>query len=519
MNLVNQNGRLTFTGTAGQQVSLWVTSSTLSNAFITLIAPDQSVQNIGGFTTSGGFFGPITLGSAGTYTFVIDPSGTATGCATFQLFTGTDVFGAIAPGGAPVQTCNTVPGQNMQLVFSGTSGQRISIQVTGSTLSNAFITLVRPDQSVQNVGGFGTSSLFFDTVTLPSTGTYILVVDPSSTATGCATIQIFDVPRDTSATVTPGGAAVPICNTVPGQDMNLTFSGTSGQRISLLVTNSTLSNAFITLVAPNQSVQNIGGFGPIAPIAAGTFFDTVTLAGTGTYTLHINPSGTATGCATIQVLNVPPDTSANVTPGGSPVAICNTVAGQDMNLTFSGTAGQRISLQVTNSTLANAFISLVAPNQSVQNIGSFGLIAPNVAGTFFDTVTLGSAGTYTLHIDPSGTSTGCATVQVFDVPPDASTSLTVGGSAVQVCNTVPGQDINLTFNGTSGQQVSLHVTGSAISNAFVTLVRPDQTTQNIGSFGTNGATFAAVTLQSTGAFAFHVNISGNSTGCATFSLV
>ena len=206
--LPNQNGRLTFSGTAGQQVSLWVTGSTFTNAFVTLERPDQTVQNLGSVGSSGAFFGPITLPSTGTYTFNVDPADATTGCATFQVFTGTDVIGAIAPGGPPVQACNTVPGQDIRLVFSGTAGQRVSLRVTGSTLTNAFITLVRPDQSVQNLGSIGTSSsgYFFDTVTLPAAGTYTLHVDPGTTNTGCATFELLDVPPDSSAAIAPGGA-------------------------------------------------------------------------------------------------------------------------------------------------------------------------------------------------------------------------------------------------------------------------------------------------------------------------
>jgi uncharacterized membrane protein len=297
MNQVNQNGRLTFSGTVGQQVSLWVTDSTLVSAYITLIAPDQSVQNIGGFGTGGGFFGPVTLPSTGTYTLHIDPVGTNTGCATFQMFTGTDVFGTITPGGGAVQTCNTVPGQNMHLVFSGTAGQRISLQVTNSTLTTASVTLVRPDQSVQNFGGFGIGGGFFDTITLPSTGTYTLTINPSGNYTGCATIQIHDVPPDTTTTLTVGGAALQACNTVPGQNINLPFSGTAGQQVSLKVTNSTLTTASVTLVRPDQSTQNIGGFG-----TGGATFAAVTLPSTGTYTFHVNVSGAYTGCATFSLL-------------------------------------------------------------------------------------------------------------------------------------------------------------------------------------------------------------------------
>ena len=161
---------------------------------------------------------------------------------------------------------------------------------------------MRPDQSVQNLGGIGTSSsgYFFDTVTLPATGTYTLHIDPGTTNTGCATLTLYDVPPDTTAAVTVGGAPVTVCNTVPGQDIRLTFSGTAGQVVRLRVTGSTLTNAFVTLVRGTQTVQNIGGFGT----SDVTLNATQPLPATDTYTLFVNPAGTNTGCATFTLTQV-----------------------------------------------------------------------------------------------------------------------------------------------------------------------------------------------------------------------
>jgi hypothetical protein len=99
-----------------------------------------------------------------------------------------------APGGEPGAVCNTVPGQDMDLTFSGAAGQRVRLRVTGSTLTNAFVTLVRGTQTVQNIGGFGTSDVTLNaTQPLPATDTYTLFVNPAGTNTGCATFTLTQV--------------------------------------------------------------------------------------------------------------------------------------------------------------------------------------------------------------------------------------------------------------------------------------------------------------------------------------
>ena len=101
---------------------------------------------------------------------------------------------SIAPGGPLVSLCTTLPNQNGRLTFSGTAGQRVSLRVTDSTLTNAFVTLLRGTQQVQNIGGFGTSDVTLNaTLPLPATDTYTLFVNPSGPNTGCATFTLTQV--------------------------------------------------------------------------------------------------------------------------------------------------------------------------------------------------------------------------------------------------------------------------------------------------------------------------------------
>ena len=86
----NKVAMFLFEGTAGQRVSLNMTVVSISLSFITIYKPDGSVLTSGSANTSGGFIDTQTLPVDGTYTILIDPSGTNTGNMTLTLYGVTD---------------------------------------------------------------------------------------------------------------------------------------------------------------------------------------------------------------------------------------------------------------------------------------------------------------------------------------------------------------------------------------------------------------------------------------------
>ncbi|RQS58019.1 peptidase, partial [Burkholderia sp. Bp8963] len=146
------------------------------------------------------------------------------------------------------------------IVFDGVAGQRVSLLVSNSTFGSCgsgAIQILKPNGSL--VGGTALCSGNFSGVpyTLPITGTYTIMVAPSSTATGSATFTLYNVPADPTATITPGGSPVTLTSTAPGQQMSLTFSGTAAQRVSLTISeNTSLASTWdtITIVNPDGSL-------------------------------------------------------------------------------------------------------------------------------------------------------------------------------------------------------------------------------------------------------------------------
>lgn len=126
-------------------------------------------------------------------------------------------------------------------LFDGTLGQRVSLLgtngMTGQVVGcDVTVTLLSPFVAPLAAGCMESSG-FLDMRTLPVTGTYAILVDPASTATGSVTLTLHDVPSDYTSSITPGGSAVTATMSTPGQNGTLMFSGTSGQRISVLGTN------------------------------------------------------------------------------------------------------------------------------------------------------------------------------------------------------------------------------------------------------------------------------------------
>jgi Subtilase family/Fervidolysin N-terminal prodomain len=487
---------------------------------------------------------PIALAGRGDGLYVGSFTATEPGGITVQATAtaaaGTDVQTAvgsatqvypIVPGGDPVTVTTTAPEENARLAFDGAAAQRISLKLTNVTIgtsgyASAKVSILKPDgSSLVAPTYFGTSGGFVDTKTLPVQGRYTIIIDPQSSATGSVTLTLFDVPPDVSASISAGGPNVTVAPEVPGQNARLTFTGAAGQRISLKLTNVTIGTSGFS--SAKVSILKPDGSSLVAPTYFGTsggFVDLKTLPVAGTYVILVDPQSNAVGEATLTLYDVPPDATGSIVPGGSDATVALTVPGQNGRLTFSGTAGQRVSLRLTNVSIgpsgsASAKVSISTPSGGT-------LVAPTYFGTnggFVDLTALPATGAYTILIDPQSNSTGGATATPYDVPPDASASLAVGGSSATLSMGVPGQNGSATFTGAAGQGVTLRLTNvtigpSGFSSAKVSILKPDGATLLSPTyFGTSGKTLA-LQLPANGEYRIVLDPQSFSTGNATLAL-
>src|SRR5205823_3496566 len=134
--------------------------------------------------------------------------------------------------------------------------------------------------------------------------------------------------------------------------------------------------------------------------------------------------------------------------------------------TFQGTSGQRISVNYTNVAMSNASFYylhtwLVKPDGPLQVPSrEFGN-----GGTFVDTTVLPSSGSYSIVVDPEAARTGTLTITAYDVPADVGGTLTPVSAAASALTTLSLHDalpISPTFQGTSGQRISVNYTNVAM---------------------------------------------------------
>jgi hypothetical protein len=541
MTTPGQNGTVTFAATAGHRVSIKLAPVTISgnainSARVSVLKPDLSVLVANSnFGSSGSFIEPFTIPADGTYTVKLDPRQWYKGSATVTIYdVPADQSGTITAGTPLALTFAAGnPGQNATETFSGTAGQKVSLNLTANTIganpiSGTKVSIVTGSTTVVAATDVGTNGKFIEPVTLPSTATYTIKVDPQGANTGGITLGLANFAGDTSGSITANGSATVVTSTAPGQNGTLTFTGSVNQRISLnMVANfgSMFSGAKVSIKSPT-------GTSVLAPTVVGTsavFVEPVTLTAAGTYTVKVDPDGANTGNVTLNLYTVPNDTSAAITAGGAgatPVTVTNTAPGQNMKLTFTAGSNQKVSIKMTNvsigsNPLAGTTVSLMK--------GSTLVGAPTLVGTnggYIDTsvAALTAGATYTIKIDPQSLNTGSMTVTLYTVPADSAGTILTNGSATAVSNTVPGQNIVYQFTGALNQKVSLDMSSVTIGSSpgggtLVTILKPDGTQLGVPyALGTDGKFVDPVTLPVAGTYKLKLDPIGANTGGATLKL-
>src|SRR6185503_1664166 len=154
----------------------------------------------------------------------------------------------------------------------------------------------------------------------------------------------------------------------------------------------------------------------------GGFMDTITLREAGTYEIVSNPPDDDIGKATLTLYDVGPDVAVAAVPG-TPVTISTAHPGQNAVATFPGRAGERVSVRATKVASGSSVVLQDADGKEIAR-GFAG--AP--AGVYFEpTRLLPLDGQYRVLVDPQGAATEELTLTVFDVPPDVTAEVVIGG--------------------------------------------------------------------------------------------
>ena len=513
------NGGITFPAVAGHKVSVKMTGSTFATLNLRVLKPDASQLGLAAtYRAATGFVDALDIPTTGTYTLVVDPTGTSSGTASFTVYDiASDVAGSIslsspAPSSATGTTTITTPGQNALITFSGTVGMRVAVAISSTTLTGGTISILRPGGSVIKTGGLAKTA-FLDGVTLDANGTHTLKLDGSDATTGTVTFTVYNVPPDVgyptpiaivpAQTVTGGAAAATI--TTPGQDAWFAFAGTAGQRIAFKLAGSYLKSGSLDIKDPSDSP--LGSTIPFG--VTGGWGDPLTLPSTGTYKIRAAANGVSTGTIVLSLFIVPADTTSSITAGGPATTVATSIPGQNMKVTFAGTAGRGAMVQVTASTIAGTVKILRADGTTV-----LGSSTVSTAGGLIDSTTLPASETYTVLVDPKTSGTGTVSVRVVDVPADVTGSLPLTG-VQQVYSTIsPGQNISLTLSASAGQRIAVSIAGASYSGS-IKITRPDSTQMLSKTFNVAGAFVDATVVTVTGTHIVKIDPSASGFGAIT----
>ena len=179
------------------------------------------------------------------------------------------------------------------------------------------------------------------------------------------------------------------------------------------------------------------------------------------------PQGSTTG----PILYIPPNgiATSKVGPTGSvslgSSATVKLTTKEKVGLeVFEGTAGQRVSLGLSESTLASGETSIWGPEGSKVSGSnrSFG-----TSGAFMEPVTLPATGTYTILIEPEGADTGSVKLSPYSVVDETGSLVpTAEGASKSVSLTTPGQRAVYSVAVTAGEAVSLKTASTAFTGEY-----------------------------------------------------
>jgi protocatechuate 3,4-dioxygenase beta subunit len=488
-----------FLGTAQERIFLDnQTASGVAVNFV-LIKPDGGQM----FNINYNDSGPLSLPESGTYYLLAVGSSSSTLNYGFRL---TDTACVPLTFGATTSGTVTTATQSDVYSFTGTAGERTYFEELSD--SNGYYTaywyLYGPNnQSITSnwIGGDLTA-------TLPTNGTYTLVVD-NNTSYSTATYSFEAIQNVDPTTSINLGQTVSGTIADPGDEATYTFTISpaqiaAGQRIFVNGLDPSISYLDAILTDPNgNTIYNSNAASNEGPY-------TLTYAGTYTLTVYSNGTNRATGKYSFVVDDVTAPASSIALTSGAGTTVSGTLAtgATDNFYQLSGTAGERLYFEgVSDSPSYSAQYYLYnAANGNILNnwVESNGTVTLPYTGTYL----LGVVGWYASNPSDS------YEFEVFNnVDPTTPLALNseVTGSLAN-----PGDEATYTFTGSIGQQIQFNGL-EASSNQVATLYDPEGSTV-FSSYLQNNA--GPYTLTTPGTYSLVLTTNGGShTGNFDFRLL
>ena len=538
-------GLVAFDGVAGQRISLRLTASgSLTMDRTTILSPSGLALGILPLSfVYSGFVEPVTLPITGTNSIMLEGLNGATGTMTYDLYTVSDQTGTVVSG-TPFTSTLSTPGQAGRYTFSATAGQLLAVQLSSNTMSSVAVTVTKPDGTVQTTTTSSSSSFALSSQWLSATGTYVLVIDPTSTNTGSLTVAaslsgVSSTPpsRTSGSIIDPSSS---LAAHLTGLFVMNEGSGTTTANLANMQTASFSGGSTPTWNTSDPSVVFNGGSSLNSYLNAGTdsIFDQLpnnqltvvakvyvnTLAAAGIAEKNdgntIN-SGFVFGWDSSGAVKFTIEKSTTNMRVATGTGLITTGHWIQVAVTWDGTVGSAAS--------AHLFINGTEQGKATSDNGSGSIGYANATSAPFriGNAAFEVAGSLNgkmayLAVYKNRLLTSSELGQLDSALPvtasDLHSSITPNGSSVTETTTTAGQRSQLTFTATQAQLATIQLTGNSLGSTTVSLLKPDRTT--LASV-TSSATSFSVPIQYLPASGYHtiyVQPGASATGSITVAL-
>ncbi|MBB5766501.1 IPT/TIG domain-containing protein [Xanthomonas euroxanthea] len=397
---------------------------------------------------------------AGSYSIVVTPA-TASQTMKFRA-TQSSIFTAGLSRNNPLTMSLDRRGQDALMTFNGTKGETVALQVAGQSTVPAgksvryevykpserrrgyYIDLITPE-----TGGAMNLSL-------PETGTYWVLADPDYGA--ATTAQVTLSTGNTSGMVNDGVAAE-FAGSQPGQTAHYRIEATAGQHLGFAVSDLMLtSGTYVRIYAYAPNGASLGNDTYCYVVNGGCDIDIYNPVA-GTYSVLVVPSSTE---QKMQFKTTLSSSAQSVLSPDVPSMLSLNRRGQDALMTFNGTKGETVALQVAGQSTvpAGKSVRYEVYKPSERRRGYYiDLITPETGGAM--NLSLPETGTYWVVADPDY---GAATTAQVTLSTGTSSGLRQDGTPTSVETALPGQTAFFRINATAGQHLGFGLSDLVLSS-------------------------------------------------------
>ncbi|WP_245979284.1 glutamate synthase [Solilutibacter pythonis] len=407
---------------------------------------------------------------AGNHRIEVSPSGSAQRM-SFNALLSSEVTGTLVRDVA-MPLGITRRGQNARLSFTGTAGERLTLQVMEQTTLPAWQTVY---YTVLNPDGTTLTSMSPNTVgtlelpPLPVAGTYSVFVSPAYAATLKAQFMLASGYVQTLAL---DGAATRVLTPLPGQRALLNFTLAAPGNVGIAITDLALLgglNSYVSIAVYNEAgYQQTSLTCYVSAVGCKLNIDGVP----GNYRVAVSPADSVQRMSFNALLSSEV-TGTLVRDVAMPLEIAR--RGQNARLSFAGTEGDRLALQVIAQTTLPAwqttYYKVLKPDGTT--LTSMSLKSP---GTL-ELPRLPVSGAYSIFVESDYAATLKA--QLMLVTGNVHT-LVLDGAASPVSTVVPNQRVFLNFTLAAPGSVGVGITDLALlggTGSYVNIVAYDEAGQ------------------------------------------